>query len=147
MGSQRGDQRPAGGLKRRGLTLDGQDDHVELPAGKEITICVWARGGKSLPSGATLLEAVDKDGKRVALISLPSAAGQVSFECGNGTDGCDLVAKAAQPAEVKTEGAHWAFTRKGTGELATYRNGAIWASATGSRAIGSAVSAGTIVIV
>lgn len=129
-------------LKRRGLVLDGDDDHIDLPmdafpGGKEVTICLWARGIRT--ADVTLLEATDKDGKRVALISFPTAAGQISFECGNGADGCDRAQKAAQPAEYTDGWAHWAFTKNAvSGELAIYRNGVLWTSSTGKFPIGAA---------
>ncbi len=129
-------------LKRRGLVLDGDDDHIDLPmdafpGGKEVTICLWARGIRT--ADVTLLEATDKDGKRVALISFPAAAGQISFECGNGADGCDRAQKAAQPAEYTDGWAHWAFTKNAvSGELAIYRNGVLWTSSTGKFPIGAA---------
>lgn len=131
-------------LKRRGLVLDGRDDYVDLPpeafpAGKELTVCLWARGGSSLPKDATILEALDKDGKRVALIAVPSAAGEVSFDCGNGAEGYDHAGKVARSDEYKGEWAHWAFTKNAvTGAMAIYRNGVLWRSGTGSRAIGEA---------
>ncbi len=131
--------------KRRGIILDGINDYIDLPpeafpAGKEITICVWARGGTSLPRDATLIEALDKSNRRIAFVSLPSATGGVYFDCGNGSDGCDRTGKTATTADYKGGWTHWAFT-KNTADATSmriYRNGVPWCSGPGTRALGAA---------
>ncbi|MEZ4302388.1 MAG: LamG domain-containing protein [Polyangiaceae bacterium] len=130
--------------KRRGLQLDGKDDYVDLPPealpqGNEITIAFWAYGASSLPKDATVLEALDENGRRVAYICVPAATGGVYFDSGNGAQGCDRVGKKAQPAEYKGGWTHWAFTKNAlTKKSAVYCNGSLWDTGLATRAIGKA---------
>lgn len=123
--------------KRRGLVLDGQDDYVALPpqsypAGSSITISFWAKDGSGTPRQTGVLEAVDKDNRRLLVIHLPWVDGRAYFDCG-GSAGCDRIVKALQPGEyAKDEWVHWALTKDATaGEMKIFRNGTLWHSESG----------------
>ncbi len=129
--------------KRRGITLDGLDDYIELepdsiPVGKEITITFWAKGGITLPKETMIIEAMDDKNQRILGINLPWSDGVVYFDCGKtvGSDSyatlCERIQKAVQPSEYKDQWNHWAFTKNvATGEMKIYCNGNLWQSDTG----------------
>ena len=90
-----------------------------------ITIAFWAKGGESLPKNTSVLEAKDKDGKRLLNIHFPWSNGQVYWDAGN-SGGYDRINKTVDESVMKSWN-HWAFVKNTkTGSMKIYLNGGLW---------------------
>jgi Concanavalin A-like lectin/glucanases superfamily len=118
------------------LLLDGVDDFLALPtavlpAGEQLSVCLWLWGGDDLPKACSALWAMDAAGVRTVNLHVPWSDGAVYFDHGGSGGGYDRVQKAAAPEEYRGGWAHWAFVREGGGTMRIYRDGVQWASGTG----------------
>jgi len=127
------------GVAAAGVALDP----TSVPTGAALTLTIWANGGAALPKNCSIFEALDANRLRTVNVHLPYGDGVVYFDCGNDGTVYDRVAKAATAEEYKGSWAHWAFVKDATaGSMTIYRNGSVWASATGTtRTIPASASA------
>ncbi len=118
------------GEKVTAMVFDGQSSIVTVsqplptfPAG--VTIEFWALGADDLPRATSVFAAWKADGSRVLNIHLPWSDGAIYWDAGS--EGWDRIHKAAEPAEYKGTWTHWAFVKDvAAGEMAIYRDGALW---------------------
>ncbi len=106
-----------------------------------ISISFWAKGDESLPKNTSVLEAKDKDGKRLLNIHFPWSNGQVYWDAGN-SSGYDRINKAVDESVYKNSWNHWVFTKNvRTGSLKIYVNGKLFHSGTGlTRELGNNIA-------
>lgn len=127
------------------LQFDGVNDVLTLPAaavpaGEELSVCLWALGGASLPKSTSVLWAADAAGARTFNVHLPWGHEVVFFDHGNSGGNFDRIERKATPDEYKGSWAHWAFVRETGGTMRIYRNGAEWMSGTGKTRTRSAAT-------
>jgi hypothetical protein len=96
-----------------------------------VSISLWAKGDAKLPTNTSVIEAKDKDGKRLFNIHFPWNNGSVYWDAGNSA-GYDRINKAANASDYKNSWNHWVFTKNArTGSMKIYLNGVLWHSGTG----------------
>ena len=118
------------------LLFDGQKSYIALtqplpamPAG--VTIEFWALGAGDLPRDTCVFSSCRADGARVLNIHLPWSDSTIYWDAGDGA-AYDRIHKAAQAGEFKGSWTHWAFVKDvARGEMAIYRDGALWNDASG----------------
>ncbi|MFT5725243.1 MAG: hypothetical protein ACI9JN_002367 [Bacteroidia bacterium] len=94
-----------------------------------VSISFWAKGDSKLPLNTSVLEAKDKNGKRLINIHFPWSNGQVYWDAGNET-GFDRISKATDASVYKNSWNHWVFTKNvRSGAMKIYLNGVLWHSA------------------
>ncbi len=131
---------PMGRTKHEFFQFEGGDDRISLspkkfPIGNAMTVSFWAKGGAELPNQNSVLFGADAKGNRVLNIHLPWTDNQIYFDCGVDDAGAyDRISKGTAASEFKGSWVHWAFTKDaGSGVMAIYKNGVLWASGTGMK--------------
>lgn len=114
------------------VSLNGSNQIVELasgswPAGNEVSIGFYSKGGGSLPGGTTILSAYAPNVGRELNIHLPWLDGTLYFDCAG-----DRISQAVPAALYKGAWTHWVFTKNAaSGEMKIYCNGELFASGSG----------------
>jgi len=114
------------------LTFDGVDDYVSLPissipAGKEISISFWSKGGSLLPNSNSVFFANAPNFNYIVNIHLPWSNSNIYFDCGSDGPNYNRIQKTAQATDFKDTWTHWAFTlNANAGKMVIYLNGELW---------------------
>ncbi|NEQ38427.1 MAG: LamG domain-containing protein [Okeania sp. SIO3I5] len=118
------------------INFDGVDDYIELPTETipqtgEITISLWANGGKSLPKGCSIMSGRDQSNKVIVNIELPWSDSMINFDCGRKDGSPERVKKIGEAVDFKDKWHNWVFTKNvSTGEMQIYQDGVLWQNAT-----------------
>jgi hypothetical protein len=130
------------------FSFDGSNDRVTLPAstlpaGTQITFCVWNYGISAVVSSIIYFE--DSSNIRLLNVHLPYSNDYIYFDAGDGSGGgYDRIFKSATG---EFEGwNYWCFTKNSSsGVMNIYKNGTLWHTGSSlTRPIGTASGTGYI---
>jgi len=128
------------------LELDGADDGLDLPAGAvpagaELSVCVWLNGAGALPKESSILWAADESGAATVDVRVAGGDPSVRFDHGNSGGGTDRLEQPASASDYAGAWTHWAFVRAAEGTMDLYRNGVRWGGGSAGNARARAAAA------
>ncbi len=112
------------------IDLNGAED-IFSAVDEQITISFWCYGDPDVqPINNSIVEGVNKNGRRVLNIHMPWSNGQIYWDAGIDRGGnYDRINKLADPWRYEGGWHHYAFTKNtATGEMKIYQDGRLWHS-------------------